>query len=302
MTSVSGTNPHQLSTVLSAIFYETLVDIFERGKSLWSAPAGEEPVNVDHAANRSLGTASTVFRRLLLRGIDYLPPGELTFGDVGRATLAADHATDPDDTNEAKTEVRRRLAQRFVDRGVISAVTDLGLIAPQELNIPPTDLADIRDSDWAAYAYVEKHRTAFGIAEGVSFKVLPRVDATKEIGRGKMTQRELILKASWDSVEVNGSPAIPASKRRVRTGATLAVRWEDGRVLALVGSDVMRAEQREARDRFLTKLLSGSRVAVVEDCDGVPPSRPPSQIEVRIMRDVARITGTERLLHIEEMD
>jgi hypothetical protein len=73
-------------------------------------------------------------------------------------------------------------------------------------------------------------------------------------------------------------------------------------VLALVGSDVMRAEQREGRDRFLTTLLSGSRVAVVEDVDGAPQSPPSSRVEVRIMGDVARITGTERLLHIEEMN
>ena len=303
MTSVSGTNPHQLSTVLSAIFYETLVDIFERGKSLWSPDApGQPAMNVDHAANRSLGIAADIFRRLLLRGIDYMPPGELTFGDVGRATLAADNATDPDGENEGKTEVRQRLAQRFVDRGVVSAVTDLALIAPQELNIAPAYLPDIRDSDWAAYAYVEKHRAAFGIAEGVSFKVLPRVDATKKVGSGDKTQRELILKVSWDSVEVNGSPAVPAAKRRVRTSATLAVRWDDGRVLALVGSDVMRAEQREGRDRFLTSLLSGSRVAVVEDGDAAQQPPPSSRIEVRILGDVARITGTERLLHIEEMD
>jgi hypothetical protein len=88
----------------------------------------------------------------------------------------------------------------------------------------------------------------------------------------------------------------------VRTGATLAVRWDDGRVLALVGSDVMRAEQREGRDRFLTALLSGSRVAVVQDSDAGPQPPPASRVEVRIMGDVARITGTERLLHIEEMD
>jgi hypothetical protein len=259
-------------------------------------------MNVDHAANRSLGIAADIFRRLLLRGIEYMPPGELTFGDVGRATLAADNATDPDGTSEGKTEVRQRLAQRFVERGVVSAVTDLALLAPEELNIAPADLADIRDSDWAAYAYVEKHRAAFGIAEGVSFKVLPRVDATKKIGSGDHTQRELILKVSWDSVEANGSPAVPAAKRRVRTGATLAVRWDDGRVLALVGSDVMRAEQREGRDRFLTALLSGSRVAVVQDSDAGPQPPPASRVEVRIMGDVARITGTERLLHIEEMD
>ena len=35
-------------------------------------------------ANRALGTAQIVFRRFLLRGIDYLPPGELSFADVGR--------------------------------------------------------------------------------------------------------------------------------------------------------------------------------------------------------------------------
>jgi hypothetical protein len=302
MTSVRRTNPHELSTVLSAIFYETLVDIFERGKAQGLEPTpGERPPNADNVANRSLAHASIIFRRLLLRGIDYLPPGELTFADFGRAVVAADNATDPDGTHEGRTKVRQRLAERFVKRGVIAETTYLGIVAPQELNIAPDDLADIRDSDWAAYAYVEKHRAAFGIAPGVSFKVLPRLDATKEIGSGGAAQRELILKVAWDSVEVNKVKAIPAPKRRVRTGATLAVRWEDGRVLALVGSEVMRAEQREERDRFLTRLLSDARVEIVDEADAAP-ARPSSRIEVRIMRDVARISGTERLLHIEELD
>lgn len=307
MQSLRGSNPHTLSTVLSAVFYDFLIDMYDHLKQKLTMPSPQRPaLGVDAAANRSLGSAAIIFRRLLLRGIDYLPPGDLTFADVARATLAADDAADPDGADDGKNQARQQLAQRFVDRGIVASLAELQTEAPAELSVAPEELADIRDSDWRAYRYVDKHREALRIPAGTTFRVLPRVDATKEVGvpvdGHYTTQRELLLKVSWDVVEDNGAKVLPAPKRRVRTGVTIAYRWKDGKVLACVGSNVTNDVQREARDEFLTKLFAGGHIKVVKVAAADAPPTGAADTEVRILGDVARITGTQRLLHIAAID
>jgi len=306
MSTVDRTDPHPLSTVLSGLFYQTLVDVFESGKASNVA----DGMAVGPAAGKSLGSAAVIFRKLLLRGIDYLPPGELTFADVGRATIAADAAADPG--NDAFATIREQFAQRFVDREIVISIDHLAVEAPAELAIAPDRLPDIRDSDWAAYTFVDEHREVFGIPKDSNFIVLDRVDATKKLGtranpvsgqKDDVLQRELILKVSWDTTEPNNVAEVPASRRRVKTGATLALRWDDGRVLALVRSSVTDAAQGAAREQFLTRMMaSDTPVTVVDAQGGGAAVDPRSGIEVRVIDDAARITGTQQLLHLQPMD
>lgn len=294
METLAGARPHILSTVLSAIFYDTLIDMFETLKAMGTDSANRSPRNADHAANRALGTAAIVFRRLLLRAIDYLPPGELTFADVGRAALAADRAGDPEDRYAVG---RAKLTQRFVDRAVVGAATKLDTPRPAELAIDPAMLPALRDSDWAAYRWVQDHCAALGIPPNAAFKLHPRVDATKELRRD-VTQRELLLKVAWDHVEPNAQPSkvggVP--KRRIRTGTTLAWRWSDGEVLALVGSDAAAENYREARDHRIREMANEGLLTV--STIGRQPGDADSGAHARLIGDTAFISGTQRLLHL----
>ncbi len=120
--TLAGERPHVLSTLLSAIFYDTLCTIFtvRFEDEQWSDDAGVA-LPTDEAANKALGTALIIFRRFLLRGIDYLPPGELSFADVGRATLGGRPCGPARRRlSEALIEQRRSFAESFVtavDRG-----------------------------------------------------------------------------------------------------------------------------------------------------------------------------------------
>jgi hypothetical protein len=305
METVDRRRPHRLSTILSATFYDTLIDVFDNLKAGNLERSGDDsPEGRLRAAGRALGTAEIVFRRLLLRAIDYLPPGDLTFADVARATLAADRAATPDGDDPAKAEARDRFAQRFVDRRVVDDVGELTTEVPSVLAVDPERLADLRDSDWVAYRYVEEHRELIGIPPDTGFWVWPRIDATKEIGRKLpggsryATQRELLVKVAWDELEDNGVEGLPVGKRRIPTGATIALRWEDGQPLALVRGDVRGQRSREARDGFLQLLLDEEQISVVTPEGGVLVHGADPDVKIRLTGDVARIMATQRLLHV----
>lgn len=262
--SLAGERPHVLSTLLSAIYYDTLCSIFvTRFEAEQRPDEAGVALAPDKAANKALGIALTIFRRFLLRGIDYLPPGELSFADVGRATLAADRAALPD-----ADALRADFAERFVERHIVKKASDLETEGPVELAVPSTQVQELHDGDWAAYQYVEQHREGLGIPEGVSFTVLPRVDSTKRIGpvREGKTQRELILKVAWNHTEDAAGGA--ARKRVVPTGATVVLKWESGECLALVHSDVTGNAHQQERDRLLVELEAGGVLGADGD-DGV---------------------------------
>jgi hypothetical protein len=263
LSTLSGARPHILSTLLSAIFYDTLSFIFATRFETEQRPdVNGVAATPAAAANRALGTAQVIFRRLLLRGIDYLPPGELSFADVGRATLAADRAARPDaDATAALLEQRANFATQFVKRLVVADPRDLDGATPQELGVP--------------------------------FTVLPRVDSTKVIGPRRdgvvPVQRELILKVAWNETE----EAAGASRhvRVVSTGATVALNWDSGACVALVNSDVGSAEHRRDRDRLLAQLTE----------DGVLEPDDDAGVELHGPGDAA-LRGSHRLLHLAGWD
>lgn len=285
--SLAGARPHVLSTLLSAIFYDTLCAIFMIRFEDEKLP-DENGVSrsLEAAANKALGTALGIFRRFLLRGIDYLPPGELSFADVGRATLAADRAARPD-----ADAMRSEFAQRFVDRRIVKKTKELKTASPKKLAVGATHVQELHHSDWAAYEYVSRHRDVLGIPKGVSFTVLPRVDTTKRIGsvREGKKQRELILKVAWShSEDVAGD--VPRT-RVVPTGATVVLKWESGECLALVDSDVTDQGHQDERDRLLAQL----------EADGLLEAEGDVGVGLRGEGD-AGLRGSHRLLHLAGWD
>jgi hypothetical protein len=287
--TLAGERPHVLSTLLSAIFYDTLCTIFMARFEDEQLPDGAGvALPTDEAANKALGTALIIFRRFLLRGIDYLPPGELSFADVGRATLAADRAARPDaEASEALLKQRKSFAAQFVKRLVVAKASDLDCAKPNQLGVPADQVPQLHDSDWAAYQYVTQHRSTLGIPDGLSLTMLPRVDSTKVIGPKRdgvaPVQRELILKVTWNDTE----DAAGGRTRVVPTGATLVLKWETGECLALVQSDVTGADHREDRDRLLAQL----------EQDGVLETDEEAGVGLRGAGD-AGLRSSHRLLHL----
>lgn len=271
---VNRYDPHSLCQVLSGALYTVMVKIHQSlatdySKSGWALYVGGER-----------------FKRMILRALDYLPPGEASFGDYGRAILAADQAAHPDDGQE-----REWICDEFVRRAMVSDRDALKV----ETNVPfkplkKLDLETLATSDWAAYQFADKQRELLRIPKGIPFRVRPRLDTTKSYYRKKGAEpepiRELIFKVSWDHVEPNGAGLPIPGGRQVTVGTTLAIDWETRVVRARLTSE-WGGEQQADRDEALKGLAAAGLLQ--EDGDGV---------RVESLDGLMRVRGTARMLHL----
>ena len=323
---------HELSEVISGVLYGFMVALHEHFKR---EVAAQLNLTEFSASGRALAVAASLFQRMVLRGLDYLPPGEVTFADFGRAILAADQASFPDDT------WRRWLREHFVERGIVPAVADLDVVTNvEDPAVAEADLQGLADSPWVAYTFAEQNRELLGIPPDVQFEVLKRVvvdgrfespEATldREASRGPAAAegdaaddaepaegaaggraeppadadgetgvpfRELLFKVRWSVVEPN-PPDLGASERRVQTGTTLVIDWNAKRIRSLLRPKYF-DERRPARDRMMRRLVESGVVEVTEPATG-PARRPQATgIDAVVTDGILRVRNTARLLHI----
>ena len=302
---VARNEPHDLSEVLSGAFYSVLVKIFESNKQRKDA-SGKPRFDLDTA----IWAAAERFKRMIFRALDYLPPGEVSFGDYGRAIIASDQASHPNEKQE-----RQWIAEEFVKRHMVSSVDALKV----ETNFAASELANIdlqtlADSDWAAYEFANNNRKFLGIPEGIHFRVRPRLDTNKKYIRGAQKEdyiRELIFKVSWDYKEPNHLGRFFPEERQITVGTTLAIDWLTKRVRAIVTSDfserpagsrkqrkIDRQRQKEDRDSMLERLIDEGVLQLADQAGGPDGLQLSSVVTAETMDNLMRIRGAARLLHI----
>lgn len=280
---VGRSDPHALSEVLSGALYRVLLRLYEERRRFVQPP------------RKALFEVVEQIKRMVFRALDYLPPGEVSFADYGRAIIAADRAAHP-----AANRVRRWIEEEFVRRRIVQHPEELR--TRTSFTYPPLEkvnLATLASSDWAAYEFANRHRRFLRIPAGENIYVRPRQDVTKRYYHrdGQVADvRELIFKVSWDNIEsLPLGPGVP-DHRQVTVGTTLAIDWETRKVRALLTSDF--TNQKEERDRMLKQLLDSGLLVVVgrEAEEEHTGSRPRPRAEV--IENLLRVRGTARLLHI----
>lgn len=272
---VNRYEPHSLSEALSGALYTVMVKIHGSLATDYSA------------SGKALFVGGERFKRMILRALDYLPPGEVSFGDYGRAILAADQAAHPKESRE-----RQWICDEFVRRALVPDKAALEVETNfRHRALAKADLETLADSDWAAYRFADRNRELLGIPPGIPFRVRPRLDTTKSYYRAKGAKpeeiRELIFKVSWDREEPNGAgvPNLP-EKRQITVGTTLAIDWETRTVRARLTSQ-WTDEQQADRDEMLRKLAAAGTLAE----DG-PTAR------VETSSGLMRVRATARMLHV----
>ncbi len=303
LADVSRYRPHQLSEVLSGALYTVLVAMHENLKEGFAqTPEFENKRRpLYHASFKSLAVAASRFRSVILRALDYLPPGDVSFADYGRAIIAADQGLLPEGEQE-----REWLKEEFVKRGIVSRPSDLEVQMNYHYEpLAEIDLESMVESDWVAYQFAHNNREFLGIPEDVSFKIEPRQVATKagllrRPGQDNVENKvyECLFKVSWTHTEENKISRILPQKRRVTVGTTLVIDYSAGNpVRALLTSDLGDGQKRN-RDALLRHLLHEGLLRLgPATSDGYGRWRP-SAVHAESTNDFLNVEGTARMLHI----
>jgi hypothetical protein len=312
---------HVLSQVVTGALYKLMVDLHRDYKNRLSVRRGESKFAV---SGRALFGASEQFKRMILRGIDYLPPGEVTFADYGRAILAADQGSFADDT------WRQYLRQELVRRGIVKRARDLNV----ETNVPhealdDVDLQGLVDSSWVAYTFAEKNRRLLRIPKDAQFEVLPRIVVNKRFllpdqnldqaaaahedtsaddderiepagpdAEVPLPVKELLFKVRWSVTEDNPPDLGVGKTRRIQTGTTLVIDW-DRRLIRSRLSPLNLVARKPARDTMLRRLMDRGLLQVTrpDDPDAIRQTLG-TGVEAVLTGDVLRVRSTARLLHV----
>ena len=315
--------PHALSQVLTGALYGFLVQLHGDYKRRLAERRHETLVSV---SGRALWAASEQFKRMILRGLDYLPPGEITFADYIRAILAADQASFADD------HWRAWIRAECVRRGIVASEAELAVTTNSEHpSLDRQDLDGLATSDWAAYMFAEANRDLLMIPAGAQFEVLPRIvvnkrfelpetaldraagagaDATAEAAaarprrpghgapdEGEAPVRELLFKVRWSVTEPN-PPDLGARTRRVQTGTTLVID-PDRRLVRSCFGPLSLERRRPARDAALRRLVEAGLVDLSSPDDPAAVRQTlGTGVEAVVTDGILRVKGTGRLLHV----
>ena len=315
---------HELSKVLSGVLYRLMCELHSNYKTRFAARDHKPEFEVSGLA---LFGAAQQFKRMILRGLDYLPPGEITFADFGRAILAADQASFPDD------KWRRWLRANFVKRGIVRTEAELDVTTNvADPALKDVDLQGLVDSPWVAYTFAEKNRPLLRIPADAEFEVLPRFVVSKrfdvpghELERAAAlakgdpdpvpaaapdgpppnaaadqgpSVKELLFKVRWSQPEDNPADLGGTTTRRVQTGTTLVIDWDRRLVRSCLSPGDLKG-RRPARDATLRRLMEQGLVEVTrpENPEAMQPTVG-TGIEAVVTNGILRVRNTARLLHI----
>ena len=286
-------DPHALSEVLSGALYRVMVRLhdFERNRL-----GGGNPEREFSASGRALATSSRFFQQMIFRALDYMPPGEVSFADYGRALVAA---------NVAELQYRANavewVAEEFARRGIVGRAADLKAEFFGDPFLKGHDLSALLDSDWAAYEFANKHRKVLNIPEGRPFQVHPRLHAQK-VSTSEGTPihtEELIFKISWNVEEKDPfHPRLP-KHRRVTAGTTLVLALDNDyrKIKSLLTTGLV--DQKPARDAMIRTLAAQGRLAWPGEDRGLDGRRMAAPVCIDVREGVLKVHGAARLLHFD---
>ena len=291
---VDVAEPHELCQVLTGALYTVMVKIHDTLKRRF---ADEDKTTEFSASGKALFVGAERFKRMIFRALDYLPPGEISFADYGRAIIASDQASHPD-----ATQARDWLRREFVRRKMAPTLKSLDVEKPfDHPALKDLDLETFVDSDWAAYDFANRNRELLRIPAEIPFRVRPRLDTSKTYyfrGGVKKPIRECIFKVSWDELEPNPEGSWFPDKRQITVGTTLAIDWETKQARARLTSQW--EEQRDNRDKMLQRL-DEKGLLVPAELATAPDGKPlRCAIKAEMSGELMRVRGTARTLHIAE--
>ena len=292
---IDPVEPHDLSQVISGALYTLMVNLHQGEKqSLGFDKSRPDWLKVSIEA---LWRSAERFKRMVIRGLDYLPPGEVSFADYARAIISADQASFREDVGH----VREALTNEFARREMVQAPSALEVETDFEHpSLKDLDLATLLESDWAAYHFANENRELLRIPKDIPFEVRPRLDVRKKnfLGPKKSDfQWECLFKVAWRHIEPNPNKVGDADERAIKVGTTLVIDQDTKRARARLTSDLSE-DAREARTRYLDRLNERGMLQVgpVALNEAGRPLR--SVVQGVVLDGAMAVQGTARMLHV----
>lgn len=312
--------PHLLSVLLSSTLYEFMLSqyrsrweiehkrLVEKNEALLAAgkPAKYEDPKFS-SSGKALAIATLEFERVILAALDWLPPGEVSFADYGRAIIAAQRNL----LNHAKTSenMKHRVEKRI--SFLIDAFQKHGVLLNEEPPLLQTkflenplqgvNLDDLINSDWIAYQFANEHRELLAIPEGITFEVMPRLTARKRINyRPAVHQNQLFFKVSWTKTEdINiGRFGLP-DQRLIVVGTTMVIDLDQAEPIAILQTDNDPALQ-ESRDHMLNLLLDRDLLRIGPLAIGPHGEQLDNVIRGDVTGGALQLSGVANMLHVTQ--
>jgi hypothetical protein len=282
---VTSDDPHELSEVLSGALYHVMVEMQERS---WKRYGGDFS-----ASGRALAEALRTFKRLVFRGIDFLPPGEVSFADYARSLVAAERSADT-----LELDAMRAVEEEMTRRHIVRHADELEGVGSVNDRLTRLDPELLLESDTEAQRFAATHRSLLKIPPRVPIRVHPRFRTMKNRGTEAENwlgaKEELLLKVSWDHSEEDPFDKKFPEVRSVTCGTTLVLDWTSRKVEAVQTPDV--AAQKGARDQMVRSLLEAGLLGT--GSAGHAGSSLASPVRAHIHKGVLRISGAARALHL----
>ena len=305
---INSRDPHDLSEVISGALYRVLIDIHKHLVSKYAKRpyyANKDSPEFS-ASGYALYKAAKRLRRMVFRALDWMPCGEVSFADLGRALIAVDNVAYPGDRR-----MRDWISREFVSRDIVPDASALEAPTHFEDLMSTDDVSALFHSDWHAFEFANNNRELLCIPPDVSFEILPRLHVCKKYDRNVLSD-EYIFKVSWEHEELNDIGSGWPGKRRITVGTTLVMDHK-GQALArltsapplesrrdVIGERDRQAEynrQRGERDMYL-RGLAESGVLQMDNSVLGPDGKHLLMTQAEYVGGAMRMRGTTNLLHI----
>jgi hypothetical protein len=306
---VDASSPHSVSEVLSGMLFDVFRNEFSvlptiPALSEWLHEQGER-----ESMRWRTGYAVSRLLSLIYKGLDWLPPGEASFGELVRAMVTADEIYLP-----REQTARGMLLREARRRHVLPDQTDARIEATAGRHGNMFEL--LRLSAQSRRDFVERHREALRIGprtpvqvrcrlrdvyeplltpkrqQGESFSLRPVLSRRDRLGRAK----HLVVKLGWWCKEPNDIGAAWGRARRYKAGATV-VFDRDGQVRAVLraGADPRQTEQRSDHLKRLLLADNTRNGPVRLGPDGLPLQ---PALDARVRGGTLSVSGAFQALHV----
>ena len=262
-------DPYGVSEAMSGAIFQTFVDCAN------GLQVGDDPRQcIEAPEEKRILRAGRKIARMVFRALDYLPPGEVSLADFGRAMFAADRARHSRLGRELHS-LAREMKKRRIVRSEEELETRQDAVG-RGLN--GVDCRELCADRAAADRFADRHRELLRIPQNTEFDVQPcRVRSrAPSRSRSQDTKRDLVFRVAWDVGEEHDLGSRFTSQWQYRAGTTLVLDWDTGAVLSVLTTD--HSGQHADRDRTLRRWIERGLLKLREEAAGGDPHPPADRI------------------------